>query len=123
MYQSIPVGAVYLNTLLIILVSFAFENPVNFISSIFTLNNTNGADTWVKMAAGILLACAVIFSFPTLGILVNIALNSNTTSILDETYNFFVIIADQPINKTKTASKVKQTDLPGLIDIEELEQL
>lgn len=75
------------------------------------------------MAAGVLLASAVILSFPTLGIVVNIVINSNTTSILDETYKFFMIDANSSIKEVKITPPPKKTDLPGLIDIDELERL
>lgn len=104
-------------------ISFAFNYPAQFINSVFTFNpkeaHTGSAG---EVASGIMLTLLILSCIILCGNVVNVCINRNTSSLLDDQFKVYLIDYSEDTIKVEKV-KVDNNDLPGKIDIEELEKL
>ncbi len=122
-HQSVAIVPILAVMLLSALVSFAFNDSAQFINSIFGFKPGDVSGTGEQTASTVMF---VLFIFACIGLagnMINVVLNKNTSSLLDNQFNVYLIYYG-PAEKPKKEKEAKvATDLPGKIDLEELEKL
>ncbi len=122
-HQSIAVVPILAVMLLSSLISFAFNDSAQFISSIFGFKPGDVKGTGEQSASTVLFVLFLFACLTTAGNIINVVMNRNTSSLLDNQFHIYLIYygpEEQPKEKKK---KKEKNNLPGKIDVEELEKL
>ncbi|MGL4948526.1 MAG: RDD family protein [Mycoplasma sp.] len=123
-YQIIPLIGIFFASLLTAFTSFAFDDPLNFLKSIITLNNVKGTSEGISTAASVMIAMYVIFSFPIIGIVINEVSNKNHQTWIESRCELYIIDLKEFKEEIKVKNEIKKdVKLPGVIDMEELESI
>ena len=120
-HEGIAVLPIYFLNIIVGLISFAFESPTLFISSIFTFSK-NYSSEWMQIASAILFVVLIIASLFLLGTIINIIANKGKSSYLDDVCEIYFIHLET-INKKVIEKTEVNNSLPGSIDERELERL
>ncbi len=121
-HQSIAVVPVLAVMMLSSLISFAFDDSAQFISSIFGFKPGEVSGTGEQSASTVMFVLFLFACFTTAGNVINVLMNKNTSALLDNQFGVYLIYYGPSETETKEAPQDKN-DLPGKIDIEELEKL
>ncbi len=121
-HQSIAVVPILAVMLLSALISFAFDDSAQFISSIFGFKPGEVKGTGEQSASTVLFVLFLFACLTTAGNVINVLMNKNTSALLDNQFNVYLIYYG-PQEEPKQKKKKQKHDLPGKIDVEELEKL
>ncbi len=121
-HQGVFMIPMLFTMILTALVSFAFNDPAQFISSVFGFNPGQVKGTAEQAASGVMFVLFVLSCIVLCGNIINVCLNRNTSSLLDDQFNVYLIDYSEDNIKPEVVKKDKH-DLPGKIDLEELEKL
>ncbi len=121
-HQGVFILPILFTMFLSSLVSFAFKDPAQFISSIFGFNPGGVSGTAEQAASGVMFVLFIISCIILCGNIINVCLNRNTSSLLDDQFKVYLIDYSEDTAKPSIIKKDKH-DLPGKIDMEELDKL
>lgn len=115
-----------INILFIIigLISFVFNDPINFLVSIVLINKQSN-NVWQTIIATFLLFLNIILFLPIILAIINLFLNSKKSTFIDR-FSHLKLLYMKPImsiEDVKNNKESKTYDLPLLIDPGELEKL
>ncbi len=122
-HQSVAIVPILAVMLLSALVSFAFDDSAQFIDSIFGFKPGEVKGTGEQSASTVMF---VLFIFACIGLagnMINVILNRNTSSLLDNQFDVYLIYYGPTDKPEKEKPKKSNNDLPGKIDLEELDKL
>lgn len=122
-HEFMSISGICFANILISLVSFSFDDPLLFITNTFSMNSIKGVGNGIEIASSVMITVYVLSCFPLIGVVVNTAMNSNTTTLLDENNKIYVIHLLTNNKVTDKIEKNKIHTLPGDIDLEELEKI
>lgn len=121
-HEFMAISGVCFSNIIVSLISFAFDDPLLFIVNTFSMNSLKGVGSGIQIASSVMITVYVLSCFPLIGVIANTAMNSNTTSLLDENNKIYIVYL-VPNKKIEIKNKEKIYSLPGDIDSEELEKL